>query len=250
MARLVSRAELSRIAGVSDVAVSKACKGPLAPACRDKRIDLDHPVVAAYLQRKGRAAPKAAAAPTPSAPKGARRSVVPPAGRREPPKRVPAAPAAPTEHGLDPVVKDGPSGVEDIDRYANMTLREISQRFGSMSVHRDWLEMRKRQVDIQEKEIKNRELAGKLIPRELVRAHVFGAIEEANNRLLSDAARTITLRLFEMAKSGTAVEAAETTVRELLGAVLHPVKERAARVLRRAAKMASAGAREAAAEDA
>src|SRR5262245_49723484 len=56
MARLESRSELARIAGVSPAAITKACKGPLAAACDGRRVDLDHPAVRAYLAATGRSA--------------------------------------------------------------------------------------------------------------------------------------------------------------------------------------------------
>lgn len=56
--RLVPRNAFAQLAGVSKPAITKACKGRLAPACVGTRIDLDHPAALAYLAR-GLGAPTA-----------------------------------------------------------------------------------------------------------------------------------------------------------------------------------------------
>jgi hypothetical protein len=220
MARLVSRAELSRMAGVSDAAITKACRGKLAAACEDKRVDLDHPSVRSYLTSKGVKPPPLA---------GARRK-----DTVSPPAPIPTRPTkADTQaEASSPGSEDAPKGIEDIELYDHLTLKEIAERFGSMTAHADWLDMRKTQVAIRSQELKNGELEGKLIPREAVKTHVFGAIERANKQLLQDAARTITRRVLGMAKANGTAEEIETTVREIIGSHLAPVKETAARALR------------------
>ena len=74
MPRLVSRAELARIAKISAMAITKACRTKLADACTGQRVDLDHPSVLAYLASKGIAPPApldppAEAASEPTAPR-------------------------------------------------------------------------------------------------------------------------------------------------------------------------------------
>ena len=55
--QLVTRAELAQRASVTRAAITLACKKKLAPACEGDRINLRHPVVVAYLEAKGVAAP-------------------------------------------------------------------------------------------------------------------------------------------------------------------------------------------------
>lgn len=240
MPKLVSRAELSRIAGVSDVAISKACKRALAPACVGVRVDLDHPAVVAYLQR--RAAPEQPA-PTANRPAPAKQPASAAASRRVPPKQpVKAQPdrpspdhqprdqRAPSAHAQQ--MPKPPKNVEDIDQYGHMSLHDIAQRFGSMTAHADWLDMRKTQVDIREKEIKTGALEGKLVPRDWVMTHVFGALERAFKQLLQDAPKTIARRIYGMAKAGASTEEAEKVLREIISSNLRPAKETAARAAR------------------
>jgi hypothetical protein len=208
--RLVTRSELARHAGCTSVAVTLACKGRLKDAVRGNRVDLDHPKVQAWLKKRGREAP----APPPS-------EVLP----------AQLAPA-PGPRGAQTAPVRTPEGIEDIHGFEDLTLREIVARYGSMSVHSDWLDMRRKQTQIREREIKNHELEGKLIPREAVRVHVFGLIDGAFRRLLQDSPKTIARRVYAMARAGEPVEKAEELVRDSISSLLRPLKDGAARVLR------------------
>lgn len=129
---------------------------------------------------------------------------------------------------------------EDIEQYAHLSLDALTRKFGTATAFGDWLDARKRISDIREKDLKNDERAGRLIPREFVRTHVFSHIEAANRRLLQDAAATIARRLYAAAKSGTPVEEAEQTVRDIISSQLRPAKETAARSLRGSPEAGSA----------
>ena len=122
--------------------------------------------------------------------------------------------------------------VDDVAEIADLTLREIGRRFGTKTAFRDWLLALKQIEDIREKRLRNEQSEGSLIPREPVRAYVFGAIDAANRRLLSDAPKTIARRVYAFAKSGVPIEQAEETVREIIGSQLRSVKTQAAKVLR------------------
>ncbi len=52
-ARLVTRSELARIAGVSPAAITKACKNSLAPAVVGKLVDLEATCTLSYLAKSG-----------------------------------------------------------------------------------------------------------------------------------------------------------------------------------------------------
>lgn len=220
MPRLVTRAELARIAGVSAMAITKVCRTKLADACVGQRVDVDHPSVLAYLASKGAAPPSVADSPPQPPPEPTKlRLVSTPSTTDDPAPRAPPPVPAPDER-------------VDIEQYADMTLRQIADLFGTVTAFKDWLDARKKQVAIREKELRNWEVEGKLIPRDAVRTHVFGAIDGATRRLLQDAAKTIARRLYAMAKSGSTIEEAEQVVREIIGSQLRPVKDVAVRTLR------------------
>lgn len=225
MASLVSRAEFARTCSVSEAAVTKWCKNAGAPACVGKRIDRDHPAAVAYAQTHGvkptaPAKPAKVSPPKPTAPpskKGAKRRPDPP-----PPAPSDEPPPAPA---LD-------ISEEEIERYERLPLATLKQLFGTAIAFKDWLDACKKIVDIKEKQLKNAETEGRLISRELVTTHVFGAIEASNRRLLGDAPKTIARRLYGMARGGSSLEEAEAVVREIVSSQLRTVKSTAIRNLR------------------
>ena len=132
---------------------------------------------------------------------------------------------------LDSLVTD--TGL-DISRYADMTLRELVDRFGSVRALKDWLEALKKIEDIREKRLNNEEVQRQLISRELVKTHVFGFLEAGNRRLLGDTPKTIARRLYALARSDQPIEEGEKLVREIIGSQLNPQKERVSKLLREA----------------
>jgi hypothetical protein len=220
MSRLISRAELSRLAKVSGAAITKACKHQLGPACVGRRIDLDHAATVNYLAGKG-------AAPTEPLDPPKNTTDRPTARRRKPGSAASHSPA-PTA----PIVSPLEGADFDIEAYADRTLRELTEMFGTETKFKDWLDARKKIADIREKDLKNAETEGHLIDRELVKTHVFGAIDAALRKLLNDSPKTIARRLYSAANSGVPLEESERMVREIIGSQLKPVKVHAARALR------------------
>ena len=224
MARLFSRADFSRLAGVSDSAIAKACKHRLAPACIGSRIDVDHVSAVEYLADKG-------ASPPPPEQGMYKPRSAPPAPRPEKPVQPPPKAAEPVPERRVP--EPGKSlDSDDIQDFLDLTVREVIERHGTVTAFKDLLDARKKIADIHEKDLKNDETTGRLIERELVRTHVFSAIDAAWRRLLSDATKTITRTLYGAAKGGVSVEESEKTVRDILASHLRPVKATATRVLR------------------
>lgn len=212
MPRFVSRANLSRLAKVSDVAISKACKGQLAPACDGKRIDVDHPAVVAYLKAHGRKPPKL----------GAVRSDPPPAPLASRPRQD-IRPPTPTLAGSD----------EDLEQLSEL-IQPLLERFGTELRFKDFLTALKTIEEIRGKRLDNEETEGRLVERELVRVHVFGAIEKIHRRLLSDIPKTLARTLYAAANSGVPLEVSEKSVRDQISTQLGPMKTAAARALRNA----------------
>lgn len=229
--------------------ITRACRGRLADACIGLRLDLQHPSVAAYLQEKR--AERIANAdpplppipdPTPPRPDPALSPATGPARKPSPPP-PPAAPVVVSKPSPPPAPPPSPPAAVppllpnpwdriDVEQYADWTLRQISDQFGTVTAFKDWLDARKKQVSVREKELKNWEAEGMLIPRDAVRTHVFGAIDGVNRRLLQDVPKTIARRVYALAKSDTPVEDAEKLTREIISSELRAVKERASKALR------------------
>ncbi len=215
MARLLTRAEYSRHAKVTDSAVSKRCKDVLAPACVGSRIDVDHAASVAYLKTLGRKPP--------ALPRfGAVRSEPAPPVLPDRPRQDIRPPAA-TQPGSD----------DDLEGLAEL-LAPLLDRFGTETAFKDFLTALKTIEEIRGKRLANEENEGRLIERELVSTHIFSALESFHKRLLTDMVTTITQRLYGAAKSGVPLEEAKQMVRDIISAQLKPVKTTAARVLRNA----------------
>ena len=242
MARTITKTELAKVAGVTKAAITKAAVKAFPDALIGPRVDFDHPQVQRYLLNRDRGST--------SMPLGSVTATCPPPAPGPSSKlsgghsvgaaqsntaaslhRPPAKPSAPP--GAAARDDDNREATpDDIAKYANLTLDQLTRRFGTSTAFKDWLEARQRISAIREKDLKNDERSGRLITRELVKTHVFSHIEAANRRLLQDAATTIARRLYAAAKGGTPVEEAEQTVRDILESHLRPLKATAARVLR------------------
>jgi RNA-binding protein YhbY len=211
MSAPITKAEAARRKGVSAAAITKWSKKH-PDAVTDGRIDSDHPAWLEYLSGADEA---------------------PTEGSDEEDDELPAPTAHRRRERDSSEDEDGEIDFDrDFDRYADLTLRELIDKHGSKTGLKDWLDARKVIAEIRGKDLKNAELEGQLISRELVKVHVFGAIEAANRRLLADAAKTIAQTLYPMARRGESVEDAEKVVRDIIGKILSPVKATAARVLR------------------
>lgn len=249
--RLVSRAELARIAGVKKPSITRACdEGKLKGACQGDRVDLDHELVAAYLKKRGKevpaARPAATAAPasrsagaptTPPKRAAARKGSTPPPPPAEP-KRGRGRPRSPTaedpEEGVGhmrppPGVVEGSS--EDLKDLTELLL-PLVERFGTDTRFSDWLSSLKDIELIREKRLKNGETEGGYISRELVKNFVFGAIESFSKRLLGDASKSIVTKVTNNVRAGGSAEESQRIAREEISKQLKPVKATVARNLR------------------
>lgn len=240
MERILTRAEFSRLAGVTKQAVGKACRAQLAPACVGKRIDGTHPAAQAYLEQHGQELPEEldrvearAARARPAKAKAAQPAAGAPPS---PPRAPPSPPSAPPSPGPAPPGKEPvrvvAREVSDVSAVADMTIRQVVEKFGTVTAFKDWLQALRTIEDVREKNLRNAETDGNLISVHLVKTHVMGAIEQAFRRLLTDAAKTIARRLYSAAKSGVPIEDAEQLVRDIISSQLKPIKDASARTLR------------------
>ena len=203
--RLLSRADFSTEAGVSRAAVTKAAKGSLKAATVGDQIDIDHPDATAYLKKKRGGKTK-----TPA--------------KSKTPKTVAA-----TESDTSHYSKDAP-----LIKVLDLTLRELVDQFGTDKQFSEWIAARKIIEDIRWRQLKTAKEESVLIPRELVKTHIFGAIEASNVRLLSDTPKTLSERIFALAKAGGSKKEAEKLIRDIISSQLKNVKTTATRVLKNA----------------
>lgn len=237
----VGKREMGRIVGRSPATITFKCRDELAPAMimGGQKIDLEHPAARAYLEKMGvdvETTIESYGSKTFS--KSARNADKKPARKGNVAHNKPASAAkSPTPRKTESGSVSQIAPVEsapDIEEILDLTLREIVDRWGSAPEFKDWLDARKKLADIREKDLKNGESEGRLISRQLVKTHVFGAIEATSRRLLIDAPKQISRRLYGMARSGASIEEAEKVTRDAIGSQLRPMKATAVRVIKNA----------------
>lgn len=118
------------------------------------------------------------------------------------------------------------SGNEDMQIYGNMTLHELVKRFGTDVRFSDWAKAYHTLESIQDKQIKNAVALGELVSKELVKRGVFDPINETVTKLVTDAARTISVRSAAMTLAGQTSPEIEALVVDILQSYLRPLKAR------------------------
>lgn len=255
MARTITRAECARLARVSKPAITKwLAKHPAARA--GERVNLDHPDVVAYLKEKGHeVTPAPPEAPLPSAdsdatppvsPKGPRPKPAAPPVPAKASKRKPSEPTAPPPTRPDPGAPAAPGAGAPakgkrarppkrdsaptpdaqgfVDELEDLTLIQICARYGTVSAYKAHLEAFEKRERALKYRLENEEAEGRLIERELV-ARVISSFDGANRKLLSDGPKTISRRLYAMARAEHTIEEAEATVHEIISSILKAVKK-------------------------
>lgn len=230
--KLASKAEFARLAGVSRPAITKACKGVLAAALVDDRIDLNHPAAKRYLigdaaPKKSPATPGKRTARAPTKKAAAVKSV--PRQRTKPSRPRKKLPKPTPPHRPSPKLNSDGS----CDELAEWTLEQIVEQFGSIRSYKDILEAHEKRERARKNRLDNEKTEGQLIERERVRTHVLGFIEASHKRILGDASKTIASRTMALVRSGANLQEVERFVRETLGATLRPARDAAVRNLRR-----------------
>lgn len=265
---LISRAAFALLARRSNAAITIACRegGRLHASVVGKAIDVTHPDAEAYLQargvevpvtvtadmRRGQGRPSVpgagakaekssrAAKPKPKAPPRKREKPAPkPAAPKEdkpplgsydrPTGRRAAKEAAKAQPLHPPKVHRVP---DNIAEFADMTLRDLIDQFGTDLRFSDWLKALKAIEDIREKRIKNAEREGELVSRDLVRTHVIGAFERAHINLLTDGSQTIATRLAAMVRGGSDEADCQKFVSDTISRNIRSVKATVGRALR------------------
>jgi hypothetical protein len=224
MPRLISRADMARLAKVTGAAITKASRKQFAAAMVGDRIHVDHPDAVAYLATRGAKPPTDHGKTKPAKPVPSRPGAKTPAA-----KTARRGSGAPTARGRK---ADDSEPELDVAKYGHLTYSEIVRKFGTQRQFRDVLDAVIKIQTAREKKLNNDEADGRLISKEGVRAHMFGAIESCFRRLLQDTPRTMAMQLLTAAKAGITLEEAETLIRGLIASQLTSMKESAARLLR------------------
>ncbi len=121
---------------------------------------------------------------------------------------------------------------EDIQAFADMTLRELIDRFGTEGRFVDWLNATQKIEAINEKRLKNATTKGTLISRDLVKFGVIDTFNAAHLRLMKDGAKSIAAGVVSKHSSGAELSEVEAFVSDILGSFIKPIKSKITRVLK------------------
>lgn len=219
MQRLYSAKRIGEALGVTRQYISRYVKENCPEAKSGTKIDIDHPSITSLFKSKGvdpSAQLKSSEVRTSHL---AQTEVV--SQSRSKVKAHPRQARNADDIGTVMSLKDLP-----IEEHANLTIAEITAAFGSDEEYRGFLDARKKQIEIIERQIKVDEKTGELISREFVRKAVFGLIEEFTSRILVDSAVTIATKVFAHRDSGDSIEEATQTVRDEISKPLKAAKSR------------------------
>ena len=148
-------------------------------------------------------------------------------------KRKPIGAAAVKEAKKHAHHEDRPIEIpEDIEEFADMTLRNLIGQFGTDSRLVDWLKSTQLIEAINEKRLKNAQTKGELVSRHLVKIAIIEPIESAHIKLMTDGAKTIARCAAAMAQAGKPVAEIEAFAVDQISSFIKPVKAKVDRALR------------------
>lgn len=227
---LITKAQFAILANVTTTAISKACKPgkglhkATVGEGRKQRIDPNHPAATAYLgdtkQKKPKTVDDVPEDDGPDysdevaeyKPKGA-------AGAKESRKRL-------SLYNIDPA--DVPDNMQE---FADMTIREVVTKFGTDYRMVDYLRALKEIETIDERRIKSAKMRGELVHRDLIAKGVLEPIDSAHRKMLTDGAKTIARRSVAMVGAGKDADELEKFIAEQITSFIKPAKAKIKRAL-------------------
>lgn len=117
-----------------------------------------------------------------------------------------------------------------VSEYTNMTLSQIAMIHGTDEEFRGWLDARKKQEEVIERELKNKSRTGEVIDRDFVSSSLVSLIEELTSRILVDSPRKIVEIIYAHCESGDDKEDAEKSFRDELS---KPIKVAKRQIIKR-----------------
>jgi hypothetical protein len=224
--RLYSAARVGEATGVTRQYINRYCKEHCPDAKIGTKIDINHPVMHAFMQSKG----ADMSAQLKPAEERTSHLATTPVSQRESKLSI-SRRGNGTQSERPKITATQNKTVEQVDMsdHGNLTLNELVAYFGSDESYRGWLQAKKTQVEIVEREIKVEEKTGEVVKRDAMKKSVFGFLEEMNSRLLVDSAVTIATKIYAHCESGDTIEEATKTVR---GEISKPIQNAKAQIVR------------------
>jgi len=207
--QIVGKSAFARMAGVSPAAITKACGRQLLEAVTGKYIDAAHPSAVEYLGSKVHGATK-------------KKTTKKKATKAKPTKAKPKAKPKPTKKKSSNAMDFVPSNIRE---YADMSLRELVNMFGTDVGFKAWLDASVKIEELKTKQIKNAVELKDLIKWDLVERAFIVPVNELFVKLLTDCVDSVTSQCMTAAKAGDTKEACEKQVREKIESFLLQLKK-------------------------
>lgn len=192
---MLSISQFARESGVTRRSVQRRLETWLKPALVGGQVDEAHPLALWFVRSKG-----APAAPPPEVEAAVEAYRAQRAGCAAPGRKEPAAGRV-SRGGMDrrfgaPESVPLPDGsVLPISEIRDMPFGEVIDQWGWGPAFKEHLLALRALEEMRDKRLRVDERRGGLISRELVRLHVFGALDAFSRRLLTDMPRTLALRV-------------------------------------------------------
>lgn len=221
MGKLISKSDFARLVNVSPAAINKQLKARLKNVTVGKRVDASHPDALMYIRERI----KLGKCPDPGMDFWENTSILPSTNTPTPmPPVKPPAPPPPEQVEIP----------EDIEAVADLTIRQVVEKFGTVTAFSDWLKAMKSIADIKEKHLKNDISLGRVIDKEYVANFMFGAFETAFSQLVNDSPRTIAATLVESHEAGEPIEELQLITQKIISSQIKGVKDKLKKALKNA----------------
>lgn len=219
---------MSRWAGVSRTAVTKAAAEQFPDAVIDGKINVHHGLVREWLASHNCVDLPPPVKPTPKKlpPKRAKaksRRKAPP--KKPAPAKVEEPEPLPAARSASPVFPRDIAG-HPFEELENLTVREVVMRYGSIDGFKRFVDSLKTIADFKFREVRNEQQRGELIDRKRVAGAVFPLIDLAYARLVSDVPASLAQLVVARVQSGgdEVVREVEDMIREANSKVLKGTK--------------------------
>ncbi len=218
--RLYPAARIGEACGLTRQYINRYCKENCPEAKIGTKIDINHPIMHAFMESKG----------------ADMSNQLKPAEERT--SHLATTPVSQSESKLAKSRRGNGTGTHrpkitatqnktveqvDISDHGSLSLNEIVAYFGTDESYRGWLDAKKKQVEIIEKEIKVKEKLGELVSRDLVDKATFSLVDGFTSRLLTDFCKSCPVDLRAAFESGKDNIEIEVLIRKLVSLQLNPL---------------------------
>ncbi len=196
--RLTTKAEFSRIAGVSKAAISKALTNALRSALVVDKIDVNHPAAVAYLAKRG-VDPTGRTSPTPvkkRGPKPKKKVAPPPVSKPRPLPRQPQSAGPAVREARKNIDAPGLSPRDEIPLTLpglfETQFGDLVDKFWHHTELKGWLDQVKLAREVEKTELANQKAKGVLIDLGLVEVGIMDPVNASWKKMMRDGAKNIT----------------------------------------------------------